>query len=135
MKATSLFSHKMFSITPILTQYRYNTANFGFRVVNEDKKEEMVYDVFRNVASSYDLMNDAMSLGIHRWWKDILIERLNPTHGTKLLDMAGGTGDIAFRFLRYLQNQPFNSNVTPKSHVTISDINQNMLDVGKQRAQ
>lgn len=91
-----------------------------------------VRKVFEDVADSYDLMNDAMSMGIHRVWKDIFMERLGPTHGTKLLDMAGGTGDIAFRYLKYLRNSSNTSNQT--SHVTIADINQNMLDVGKKRA-
>lgn len=76
-----------------------------------------------------------MSLGIHRIWKDIFMERLRPTHGTKLLDMAGGTGDIAFRYLKYLKNRPIENELNKLSHVTISDINQNMLDVGKHRAE
>lgn len=80
-------------------------------------------------------MNDAMSFGIHRIWKDIFMERLSPTHGTKLLDMAGGTGDIAFRYLKYLENNSRNSVDEKISHVTISDINQHMLDVGKIRAE
>lgn len=80
-------------------------------------------------------MNDAMSMGVHRLWKDIFMERLGPTHGTKLLDMAGGTGDIAFRYLNYLKNNAQMKIPLNKSHVTISDINQNMLDVGKQRAE
>lgn len=90
--------------------------------------------MFEDVANSYDLMNDAMSLGIHRIWKDIFMERLGPTQGTKLLDMAGGTGDIAFRYINYLQNQSFDE-TKPKSHVTISDINENMLSVGQKRAE
>ncbi|KAM7350619.1 ubiquinone biosynthesis protein COQ3, mitochondrial isoform 3-T4 [Cochliomyia hominivorax] len=77
-------------------------------------------------------MNDAMSMGIHRIWKDMFIERLGPTPGTRLLDMAGGTGDISFRYLKYLQNQP--NPQGKQSHVTISDINQHMLDVGEERA-
>lgn len=96
-----------------------------------------VHKVFEDVAASYDLMNDAMSMGVHRIWKDIFIERLGPVHGTKLLDMAGGTGDIAFRYIKYLNNRQKSNdgNDSPKtSHVTIADINQNMLDVGKQRA-
>lgn len=76
-----------------------------------------------------------MSFGIHRVWKDIFIERLGCSHGTKLLDMAGGTGDIAFRYLKYLENIPRNSINEKISHVTISDINQHMLDVGKIRAE
>lgn len=104
-----------------------------------------MHKVFEDVAASYDLMNDAMSMGIHRIWKDIFMERLGPVHGTKLLDMAGGTGDIAFRYIKYLNNLPKlnddsgrnddDSAINQKiSHVTVSDINQNMLDVGKQRA-
>lgn len=82
-------------------------------------------------------MNDAMSIGIHRIWKDIFIERLGPMRGTKLLDMAGGTGDIAFRYIKYLQNQEIqdDNDKNKLSHVTISDINQNMLNVGKIRAE
>lgn len=77
-------------------------------------------------------MNDAMSMGIHRVWKDIFIERLGPQHGMRLLDMAGGTGDISFRYLKYLAKQP---NLKQRnSHVTISDINQHMLNVGEERA-
>lgn len=90
--------------------------------------------VFEDVASSYDLMNDAMSMGIHRLWKDIFVERLGPTQGTRLLDMAGGTGDIAFRYIKYLQSQPFDES-KQKSHVTVSDINENMLAVGEKRAE
>lgn len=73
-------------------------------------------------------MNDVMSFGVHRIWKDIFIDRLSPTPGTKLLDVAGGTGDIAFRFLKYLKNQQ------PTSHVTVCDINASMLEVGKKRS-
>jgi len=91
-----------------------------------------VHTVFENVANSYDLMNDAMSLGIHRIWKDIFIQELGPTHGTRLLDCAGGTGDIAFRYINFLRNTSNSHNV--RSHVTVSDINQHMLDVGKKRA-
>lgn len=91
-----------------------------------------VHQVFEQVAQSYDMMNDAMSLGIHRVWKDIFVERLGPVHGMRLLDMAGGTGDITFRYLRYLANQPNPQNRV--SHVTVSDINEHMLDVGEERA-
>lgn len=73
-----------------------------------------------------------MSFGVHRLWKDLFIQELAPTHGSKLLDTAGGTGDITFRYLNYLNNLKNPKNV--KSYVTVSDINQNMLDVGKLRA-
>ncbi|CAL7950895.1 unnamed protein product [Xylocopa violacea] len=77
-------------------------------------------------------MNDAMSFGIHRIWKDIFIQRLGPTHGSKLLDSAGGTGDITFRYLNYLKNTRNPQGL--KSSVTVCDINENMLEVGKVRA-
>ncbi|XP_017052218.1 2-methoxy-6-polyprenyl-1,4-benzoquinol methylase, mitochondrial isoform X1 [Drosophila ficusphila] len=108
------------------------TTHFGFQTVKESEKEQKVHEVFEQVANSYDMMNDAMSLGIHRVWKDIFVERLGPTHGMRLLDMAGGTGDITFRYLRYLANQP--NPQQRASHVTVSDINQHMLDVGEERA-
>lgn len=108
-------------------------THFGFTNVKVHEKSEKVYKVFADVASSYDLMNDAMSFGIHRLWKDIFMERLGPTPGTNLLDMAGGTGDISFRFLNYLKSAP-NNNTAAKSQVTVADINENMLLVGKQRA-
>src|SRR5580693_2468741 len=74
-------------------------TDFGFRSVGEDEKTRLVREVFDNVADRYDLMNDLMSGGIHRRWKAQLIDRLNPRPGETLLDLAGGTGDIARRFL------------------------------------
>ncbi|KAL3271358.1 hypothetical protein HHI36_021842 [Cryptolaemus montrouzieri] len=105
-------------------------THFGFQTVNESEKEEKVHEVFRDVANNYDIMNDTMSFGIHRIWKDIFMHRLGPTKNTKLLDVAGGTGDIAFRFLRYIQNLKCEEGC----HVVISDINNNMLEVGKERS-
>ncbi|XP_037916363.1 2-methoxy-6-polyprenyl-1,4-benzoquinol methylase, mitochondrial [Hermetia illucens] len=110
-------------------------THFGFKTVKESEKGHKVHKVFEEVAKSYDLMNDIISLGIHRLWKDIFMERLSPPRGTKLLDMAGGTGDIAFRFLKYLKNLPDSPDGGKKSHVTVADINQNMLDVGMARAE
>lgn len=96
----------------------------------------LVHKVFENVAESYDLMNDAMSMGVHRIWKDILLERFYPTQGTKLLDVAGGTGDIAFRYINYIKRlSKTNPESKLKSSVTIFDINQHMLDVGMKRAE
>lgn len=96
-----------------------------------------MHKVFEEVSKSYDLMNDAMSLGVHRIWKDMFIEDLSPTPGTKLLDMAGGTGDIAFRYLKYLNNNNLRKGNpdSVRSALTISDINQHMLDVGKGRSE
>ncbi|XP_060065030.1 2-methoxy-6-polyprenyl-1,4-benzoquinol methylase, mitochondrial-like [Ylistrum balloti] len=163
-------------------------THFGYESIPEQDKEERVYEVFKNVASSYDLMNDTMSMGVHRVWKDNFINKLAPLPGTQLLDVAGGTGDIAFRFLEYtkylekkqgitntgwsdddsdfdltkdISAQAFGipehyaedqdlpksdsssssseeediSKVTsPKTHVTVCDINKEMLEVGKERA-
>lgn len=95
-----------------------------------------MHKVFENVAESYDLMNDAMSMGIHRVWKDVLLERFYPTLGTRLLDVAGGTGDIAFRYINYIKRlAKTNPDPEKKSSVTVFDINQHMLDVGKKRAE
>ncbi|XP_028893796.1 2-methoxy-6-polyprenyl-1,4-benzoquinol methylase, mitochondrial [Zeugodacus cucurbitae] len=108
------------------------TTHFGFQQVKESEKDKKVHKVFEEVASSYDLMNDVMSIGIHRLWKDIFMDRLGPLHGTRLLDMAGGTGDIAFRYIRQLQAKK--NTLKRHSYLTISDINQHMLDVGRERA-
>ena len=76
------------------------TTHFGFQDVPESEKAGRVRGVFGSVASKYDVMNDAMSLGIHRIWKDAMMDWLAPRAGQRLLDVAGGTGDIAYRFLR-----------------------------------
>ncbi len=100
-----------------------NTTHFGFKTVKEGEKSSLVRDVFDSVANKYDLMNDMMSLGVHRLWKDALIEWLKPDEHMHLLDVGGGTGDIAFRFLK-----------RGGGSVVVSDINPNMLEVGKKRA-
>ncbi|KAL1921369.1 uncharacterized protein VTP21DRAFT_11085 [Calcarisporiella thermophila] len=104
-------------------------THFGFKNIPESQKEELVGKVFANVANKYDLMNDAMSCGIHRIWKDHFIRELAPGPGTKLLDVAGGTGDIAMRFLDYCHS----THGDDTAQVKIVDINPNMLEVGKQR--
>jgi len=95
-----------------------------------------VGEVFSSVAESYDIMNDLMSAGVHRWWKDELIKELKPTPSMRLLDMAGGTGDISFRFLDSLKAQYGtldNENGLKEGGVTVSDINKDMLAVGRTR--
>ncbi|XP_045503224.1 2-methoxy-6-polyprenyl-1,4-benzoquinol methylase, mitochondrial [Colias croceus] len=109
-------------------------THFGFETIDEEEKTKKVHQVFETVADKYDLMNDVMSLGIHRVWKDIFMQRLAPTPGTKLLDMAGGTGDISFRYINYLRNLGPHA-ADKQSSVTVSDINQAMLDVGRVRAE
>jgi ubiquinone/menaquinone biosynthesis methyltransferase len=106
-------------------------THFGFQTVKTDQKEGLVRNVFDSVAKRYDIMNDVMSGGIHRVWKNSLIDQLNPRPSMKLLDVAGGTGDIAFRFLDKLNllTEPIK-----KGQVKICDINHSMLEVGKDRA-
>jgi demethylmenaquinone methyltransferase / 2-methoxy-6-polyprenyl-1,4-benzoquinol methylase len=99
------------------------TVSFGYEDVAPAEKTQRVGDVFRNVASRYDLMNDAMSGGMHRLWKDRFVARVKPRAGEQILDMAGGTGDIAFRLAR------------SGASITVADINPAMLEVGMDRAQ
>ncbi|KAH7646373.1 2-hexaprenyl-6-methoxy-1,4-benzoquinone methyltransferase [Dermatophagoides farinae] len=106
------------------------TNYFGFKPVSDKEKFEKVYNVFHNVAGKYDLMNDVMSFGIHRYWRNELIKKLDPIPGTRLLDVAGGTGDVAFEFLRYT-----NENNDNESSVIVCDVNENMLKIGQKRAQ
>ncbi|KAI8894597.1 UbiE/COQ5 methyltransferase [Globomyces pollinis-pini] len=105
-------------------------THFGFQEVNEDEKESLVRQVFKSVANNYDTMNDLMSVGVHRLWKDELISQISPSHNTKLLDVAGGTGDIAFRFMESVKKQ-YGSEM--ESSVRIIDINPDMLNVGRER--
>ncbi|MFN7709766.1 MAG: bifunctional demethylmenaquinone methyltransferase/2-methoxy-6-polyprenyl-1,4-benzoquinol methylase UbiE [Holosporales bacterium] len=100
-------------------------THFGFKKVSESDKARLVSDVFRSVASKYDLMNDLMSGGLHRLWKDELIKMLRPRANMHLLDLAGGTGDIARRFLDATHG------MTPEAKVTICDINAAMLSEGR----
>eukprot|EP00756_Hemistasia_phaeocysticola_P053760 Hpha_TRINITY_DN29712_c0_g1::TRINITY_DN29712_c0_g1_i1::g.2739::m.2739/K06127/COQ5; 2-methoxy-6-polyprenyl-1,4-benzoquinol methylase len=116
------------------------TTHFGEKTVPLEEKERMVRGVFDNVASKYDLMNDAMSAGMHRLWKDHFVSSLQLTPGQRILDVAGGTGDVAFRVLDTLdaaagERQGRGDGKQPGSKVTISDINPSMLAVGKQRFQ
>ncbi|RCI10241.1 hypothetical protein L249_8538 [Ophiocordyceps polyrhachis-furcata BCC 54312] len=111
-------------------------THFGYETVTEGEKQQRVAGVFTSVADSYDRMNDLMSLGIHRLWKDHFISSLDPgasslpSRAQQILDVAGGTGDIAFRILRRAHDH----NANPNVHVTISDINPSMLAVGRQRS-
>jgi demethylmenaquinone methyltransferase/2-methoxy-6-polyprenyl-1,4-benzoquinol methylase len=100
------------------------TTHFGYETVPEAEKAGRVKGVFTSVASRYDVMNDAMSLGIHRLWKDAMLDWLAPRPGMRLLDVAGGTGDIAFRFLRRLKGD---------GHATVLDMTADMLAAGARR--
>ena len=98
---------------------------FGYKQVNPGEKMRLVETVFDSVASRYDLMNDLMSGGIHRLWKNKFVSMLRPSPNKLLLDVAGGTGDIAFRY---------RERAGSKAHITVCDINKEMLNVGKDRA-
>ena len=98
-------------------------VNFGDELVSPEEKTRRVGEVFSSVARRYDVMNDLMSGGMHRLWKDRFVNRVKPRPGEDILDMAGGTGDVAFRVARR------------GAHVTVADINADMLAVGKQRAE
>ena len=97
-------------------------VSFGYENVSPDEKTARVGAVFSSVARKYDVMNDAMSGGMHRLWKDRFVRRVKPQPGEAILDMAGGTGDVAFRLAE------------AGAQVTVADINQDMLDVGIERA-
>jgi len=101
------------------------TTHFGFQTVDETQKAGMVHGVFTNVASRYDVMNDVMSVGIHRLWKDAMMDWLAPRGGQRLLDVAGGTGDIAFRFLRR----------APGATAAVLDMTESMLVEGERRSE
>ena len=104
------------------TQVQEETVSFGYEQVTPEEKTRRVGEVFASVARSYDIMNDLMSAGAHRLWKNDFVAQLNPRPHEQVLDMAGGTGDIAFRI------------AARGAEVTVADINPAMLDVGRERA-
>jgi demethylmenaquinone methyltransferase/2-methoxy-6-polyprenyl-1,4-benzoquinol methylase len=99
-----------------------DTVSFGYEEVRPEEKTRRVGEVFRSVAKRYDIMNDLMSAGMHRVWKDDFVRLVKPRAGEDILDMAGGTGDIAFRM------------ETSGANITVADINPAMLEVGMERA-
>jgi demethylmenaquinone methyltransferase/2-methoxy-6-polyprenyl-1,4-benzoquinol methylase len=107
---------------PLLEAGAMDKVSFGFEDVAPEEKTRRVGSVFSRVASRYDVMNDVMSGGLHRRWKDMFVRRVAPRGGEHILDMAGGTGDIAFRMARR------------GAKITVADISREMLDVGKERA-
>ena len=100
------------------------TTHFGYQEVPVDEKASRVADVFHSVAARYDVMNDLMSMGIHRIWKRLTIERAGVRPGHHVLDIAGGTGDLTLKFSRL---------VGPRGKVVLADINASMLRVGRDK--
>ncbi len=100
------------------------TTHFGYQTVPESEKAGMVHGVFTRVAAKYDMMNDLMSAGVHRLWKAAMMDWLAPRSHQRLLDVAGGTGDVAFRFLRR----------APGASAVVCDLTESMLEAGRQRA-
>ncbi len=101
------------------------TVPFGKRNVAPEEKPGLVQGVFRSVADRYDLMNDLLSLGVHRMWKDAMISWLSPRRGMRVVDVAGGTGDIAFKIQERVHDRAF---------VTVIDLTESMVQVGRERA-
>ena len=101
-----------------------DSTHFGFKTVAKEQKANMVAGVFHSVAGKYDLMNDVMSFGIHRLWKRYTIDCSGVRPGQKVLDLAGGTGDLAAKFARI---------VGPTGEVVLADINDSMLRVGRDK--
>ena len=108
-----------------MTDNPEKTTHFGFQTVEEDAKAGLVHGVFSRVANKYDVMNDVMSGGVHRLWKDAMMDWLVPRSGQRLLDVAGGTGDVAFRFLKR----------APGAKAVVLDLTEGMLVEGQKRAE
>ena len=108
-----------------MTDTSTKVTHFGAETIPEGDKAGRVQGVFNSVASKYDLMNDVMSVGIHRIWKDAMMDWLAPRRGQRLLDVAGGTGDISFRFLKR----------AGQGHATVLDLTEPMLVEGRKRAE
>ncbi|HEI8890574.1 TPA: bifunctional demethylmenaquinone methyltransferase/2-methoxy-6-polyprenyl-1,4-benzoquinol methylase UbiE [Proteus mirabilis] len=107
-----------------MNQQSKETTDFGFQTVDKDEKQTMVAKVFHSVASKYDLMNDLMSFGIHRVWKRYTIEASGVRRNQRVLDLAGGTGDLTAKFSRL---------VGENGEVVLADINDSMLKMGREK--
>ncbi|MCL2912211.1 bifunctional demethylmenaquinone methyltransferase/2-methoxy-6-polyprenyl-1,4-benzoquinol methylase UbiE [Shewanella corallii] len=107
-----------------MSEDKSSSTHFGYKTVESEKKADMVADVFHSVAAKYDIMNDVMSFGIHRLWKRFTIETAAARPGMKVLDLAGGTGDLTAKFSQL---------VGEKGEVILADINDSMLKVGRSK--
>lgn len=115
-----------------MTHRHDDETSFGFQSVRVGEKAGRVRGVFDSVASRYDIMNDLMSAGIHRIWKSTLLDRLNPQPGQMLIDVAGGTGDVAGGFIKRA-NERARAQTKPPAHAYVADINFEMLRAGMNR--
>ncbi|EUB64511.1 2-methoxy-6-polyprenyl-1,4-benzoquinol methylase, mitochondrial [Echinococcus granulosus] len=119
--------------SPLYVIRLFASTHFGYQTVDETEKQAKVDQVFTGVAQKYDIMNDAMSAGIHRIWKNFFVYRMMPTANLSFLDVCGGTGDIAIRIAKFSKNVENPSGpTTPK--ITVCDINRQMMEVGKEKA-
>lgn len=119
--------------SPLCVTRLFASTHFGYQTVDETEKQARVDKVFTGVARKYDIMNDAMSVGIHRIWKNFFVYRMMPTANLSFLDVCGGTGDIAMRIAKFSKNIENPSGPTmPK--ITVCDINRQMIEVGKGKA-
>lgn len=125
MTITGLDIPRIFSITLLMQ----DTTHFGFETIPAEEKQSRVNEVFASVANKYDLMNDAMSVGVHRLWKDYFVRQLPLRNPMQWLDLAGGTGDIATRIVQRAEKEKLID-----LRVTVTDINPAMLEEGKRRA-
>ncbi|GGI88014.1 bifunctional demethylmenaquinone methyltransferase/2-methoxy-6-polyprenyl-1,4-benzoquinol methylase UbiE [Shewanella gelidii] len=105
-----------------MSEDKSTSTHFGYKTVEQEKKADLVADVFHSVAAKYDIMNDVMSFGVHRLWKRLTIETAGARPGMKVLDLAGGTGDLTAKFSQL---------VGDKGEVVLADINDSMLKVGR----
>ncbi|CAN6849846.1 unnamed protein product, partial [Brassica oleracea] len=137
LSSSRSLASRVLSYPSSLASLHSHATSFGFQQVKEEEKSKLVGNVFTNVASSYDIMNDVMSGGLHRLWKERLVGKLSPFAGMKHLDVAGGTGDVAFRIfdaLNSVNRRPLHKASLEETQIYVCDINPNMLNVGKQRA-
>lgn len=121
------------TLVPLRSTLSYASTHFGFQTVDETEKQAKVDKIFTGVAHKYDIMNDAMSAGIHRIWKNFFVHLIMPTSNLSFIDVCGGTGDIALRIAKFSKNIESPKGPTlPK--ITVVDINRSMIEVGKEKA-
>ncbi|VDL11646.1 unnamed protein product [Hymenolepis diminuta] len=132
MKSLARLTYGKF-VGPLSFPRLFASTHFGFQVVDDTEKQAKVDKVFTGVARKYDIMNDAMSGGIHRIWKNFFVHRIMPTSNLSFIDVCGGTGDITLRIAKFSKNIE-NPNGPTMPKITVCDINRSMIEVGKEKA-